>query len=70
LGPPTFNGTKYDYAVVTDNLKNGLSILVRNVTDFQEKYDADVIFKVIEEGFDNVLNVPKKIYQGKDCVYG
>ena len=67
LGPPTYQGYYYDYAVVTGG--DSLFVLARNVTEFKMKYDAEVLSKLESQGFTKFYNKPREIYQGTDCVY-
>jgi len=69
LGPPTFNGSQYEYAVVTDSCRLTLFVLARNVTEFKMIYDDGVRAKLREQGFMKFYNRPTEIYQGSDCVY-
>jgi len=69
LGPPTFKGNFYQYAVVTDNSNLNLFVLARNVTEFQQSYEEEVLGKLKEQGFTHIYNEPRKIYQETDCVY-
>ena len=69
LGPATYRGNQYQYSVVTDPLKLSLFVLARNVTEFKQKYDAEVLAKVKQQGFTKFYDQPTDIYQGKDCMY-
>ena len=69
LGPPTFLGNYYQYSVVTGPGKYGLFVLARNVTEFKQNYDAEVLAKLEEEGFSRFYDKPTNTYQGKDCMY-
>ena len=69
LGPPTFNGDYYQYSVVTDPYKLTLFVLARNVAEFKQNYDEEVLTKLKEQGFTRFYNRPKKVYQGPDCDY-
>ena len=69
LGPATYRGNQYQYSVVTDPLKLSLFVLARNVTEFKQKYDAEVLAKVKQQGFTKFYDKPTDIYQGKDCMY-
>ena len=69
LGPPTYQGYYYEYAVVTDRYDINLFVLARNVTDFKLNYDAEVLSKLKSQGFTKFYNKPRDIYQGTDCVY-
>ncbi|XP_065900303.1 apolipoprotein D-like isoform X2 [Dysidea avara] len=69
LGPPTFNGTYYQYSVVTDPFSANLFVLARNVTEFKQKYDEDVTTILKQQGFTKFYNKPIETYQGNDCMY-
>ena len=62
LGPATYNGTQYQYAIVSDPRKENLFVLARNVTEFERKYDSDVLAQLKELGFTSFVNKPKKVY--------
>ena len=44
-------------------------MLARNVTEFKQNYDAEVLAKLEEEGFSRFYDKPTNTYQGKDCMY-
>ena len=69
LGPPTFKGNLYQYAVVTDRSDLNLFVLVRNVSEFKQSYEEEVLAKLKEQGFTHIYNEPREIYQGSDCMY-
>jgi len=69
LGPPTFEEDQYQYSVITDRFKFTLFVLARNVTEFKQKYDKEVVAKLEEEGFTRFYNKPTETFQGKECLY-
>lgn len=69
LGPATFKGNYYQYSVVSGPEKLGLFVLARNVTEFKQNYDGEVLAKLKEQGFTRFYNKPTDSYQGKDCMY-
>ena len=69
LGPPTYEGNFYQYAVVTDSSDISLFVLARNVTEFKVNYEVEVLSKLESQGFTKFYNRPRDIYQGDDCVY-
>ena len=69
LGPPTYEGNLYQYAVVTGSSDIILFVLARNVTEFKVNYEAEVLSKLESQGFTKFYNRPRDIYQGDDCVY-
>jgi len=69
LGPPTFNGTYYQYSVVTGPDAVSLFVLARDVTEFKQKYEEDVMAVLKQQGFTKFYNKPKETYQGADCMY-
>lgn len=68
LGPVNDNNM-YDYAIVTDNLGLTLYVLGRDVEEFIEKYDSDVLTKLNELGFNGKVKEPVSTYQDTDCEY-
>ena len=68
LGPVN-DKNKYDYAIVTDNLGLTLYVLGRDVEEFIEKYDSDVLTKLNELGFNGKVKEPISTYQDTDCEY-
>jgi len=69
LGPPTYKGYFYQYAVVSNKCKTILFVLARNVTEFKQSYEEEVIAKLKELGFTRFHNKPRETYQESDCVY-
>jgi len=69
LGPPTYKGYFYQYAVVTDNSDLNLFVLARNATEFKQNYETEVLTKLKSQGFTKIYNKPIELYQGNDCVY-
>ena len=67
LGP--VNNNMYDYAIVTDNLGLTLYVLGRDVSEFNIKYNSDVLEKLDALGFNGELKKPIPTYQEKDCDY-
>ena len=49
--------------------KLDLFVLARNVTEFKQNYDGEVLAKLKEQGFTRFYNKPTDSYQGKDCMY-
>ncbi|XP_065899621.1 uncharacterized protein [Dysidea avara] len=69
LGPPTYNGSLYQYHVITDGSDRNMFVMVRNVTLFKEKFEATVLQKLEQQGFNKSYNKPVAEYQGNDCQY-
>ena len=69
LGPPTFNGNLYQYAVVTNKCKLNLFVIVRDVAEFKRSYEEEVLTILKEQGFTHFHNKPRETYQGSDCEY-
>ncbi len=67
LGPINKDGL-YDYAIVSDNIGLFLFVLARNVTEFNELYDAEVQVTLTELGFVGPL-APIPTNQSADCIY-
>ncbi len=68
LGPPTYNGSLYEYSVVSDPFKLTLFVLARNVTEFQETYEEGVLERLKERGFTGLFNTPIATEQ-EGCTY-
>lgn len=58
LGPPTWNGSQYEYSVVSDPLRLTLFVLARNVTEFNERWDTEVRSFLEVNGFNQLWNTP------------
>ena len=69
LGPATFNGYYYQYSVVTGPWRVYLFVLARNVTEFKQNYDHEVLTELKEQSFTKFYNKPVETYQGNDCIY-
>ena len=67
LGPVV--NDEYDYAIVSDDNQLSLFVLVRNVTNFFELYNDDVMDTLVEMGFTKKINEPMLIEQYTECVY-
>ena len=68
LGPDTYNGTMYEYSIVSDPLKLTLFVLARNVSEFYEKWNYQVMSTLHNLGFDNFINNPISTVQD-GCTY-
>ena len=66
LGPVVDDS--YDYAIVSDNFALSLFVLVRNVTDFYENYNEDVLESLDEFGFNKFWNYQIFMNQ-ENCSY-
>lgn len=70
LGPATYGSKgEYQYTVITSPGKIFSWILARDVTLFREKYEAETLQFLKENGYNSFYNKPKKTYHEKDCVY-
>ncbi|XP_076075532.1 outer membrane lipoprotein Blc-like [Mytilus galloprovincialis] len=70
LGPATFGpDNKYQYALVSDNLKATLFVLARDPVVFKRDYEAEVMQFLKSEGFTSIINKPISTYHGADCTY-
>lgn len=58
LGPATYNGSLYEYSVVSDPLKFTLFVLARNLTDFATTWASGVLQRLKENGFTEFWNTP------------
>lgn len=68
LGPATYNGSQYQYSVVSDPLKLTLFVLARNVSEFMATWAEGVLERLKAEGFTGVLNTPILTVQ-ENCTY-
>jgi lipocalin len=68
LGPATYNGSLYEYSVVSDPLKFTLFVLARNLSAFAETWQAGVLERLAALGFTNFLNTPLATVQD-NCTY-
>ena len=68
LGPDTYNGSLYEWSIVSDPLKFTLFVLARNVTDFYNNYDSQVLDLLNDFNFTGILNTPIKTQQ-IGCIY-
>ena len=69
MGPPTFKGNYYQYSVVTGPKKLDLVVMARDVAEFKQNYEKEVLAKLKEQGFTRFYNKPTETYQGNDCIY-
>ncbi len=61
---------KYQWAVISDPIGVNLFILARNVDEFRDRYESQVILEVEMLGFRFPFNRPRKTYQSTaDCQY-
>jgi len=67
LGPINDEGL-YDYAIVSDNIGLFLFVLARNVSEFNELYNDEVLIKLTQLGFVGPTQ-PIPTVQGPGCVY-
>lgn len=58
LGPATYNGSLYEYSVVSDPLYFTLFVLARNLTSFAETWQDGVLQRLAQLGFTNFFNKP------------
>jgi lipocalin len=58
LGPATYNGSQYEYSIVSDPLKATLFVLARNVTEFYTRWSANVSVTLAQLGFTGFFNSP------------
>jgi apolipoprotein D and lipocalin family protein len=66
LGPIV--NDQYDYSIVSDDKQISLFVLARNVTEFFEKYDYEVLQSIYDFGFTSYFNEPRVVYQ-ENCPY-
>jgi lipocalin len=58
----------YQYSIVSDNLKLSLFVLARNVSEFYDLYDEEVLKSLEKYGFTKNINKPLVMEQ-VDCDY-
>lgn len=68
LGPPTYNGSMYQYSVVSDPFHLTLFVLARNLTLFAEEWQAEVLQNLTDLGFTKFYNTPIATKQ-ENCTY-
>lgn len=68
LGPATYNGSLYEYSVVSDPLKFTLFVLARNLTTFANTWASGVLERLKQAGFTSFLNTPIPTIQD-NCTY-
>lgn len=68
LGPPTFEGYKYQYAVVSDPFELTLFVLARNLTLFSQTWQEGVLERLNTTGYSQLWNTPVPTVQ-EGCEY-
>jgi lipocalin len=68
LGPENYNGTEYEYSIVSDPLKLTLFVLTRNISRFQQYWETNVLNYLKEQNFTGFLNTPIPTVQD-GCIY-
>jgi hypothetical protein len=68
LGPATYNGSLYEYSVVSDPFKLTLFVLARNLTHFASEWAQGVLGRLSAAGYTRVLNTPIETVQA-GCTY-
>jgi lipocalin len=58
LGPATYNGSLYEYSVVSDPFQLTLFVLARNLSAFATRWQVEVLDFLKGRGFTRVLNTP------------
>lgn len=66
LGPIV--DSKYDWAIVSDNLSSFLFVLARDVNKYNSEYKDEILKILDEDGFQG-FKKPVDMYQGSDCKY-
>ena len=61
IGP--IENEEYQYSVVSDPYKLGLYVLVRNVEEYYELYNDEVMLFLNDTGFNKLYNNPIQITQ-------
>ena len=68
LGPATYDGYMYEYSIVSDPLKATLFVLARNVSEFYDRWNANVSASLRLVGFTGFFNTPLPTVQN-GCAY-
>lgn len=68
LGPETYNGSLYEYSIVSDPFKLTLFVLARNLTEFTAYWQTEVLSWLEKNGFTRLLNTPIATVQD-GCTY-
>jgi apolipoprotein D and lipocalin family protein len=68
LGPETYEGYYYEYAVVSDPFLFTLFVLTRNLTTFAERWQQPLLQNLTNLGFTQFWNTPIATEQ-EGCVY-
>jgi lipocalin len=68
LGPESYNGSQYEYSIVSDPFKLTLFVLARNSTEFAETWQQQVLDWLGKNGFTRFLNTPIATVQ-EGCTY-
>lgn len=63
LGPATYNGSLYEYSVVSDPFKLTLFVLARNLTRFAGNWSQGVLSRLAAAGYTRILNTPIETVQ-------
>jgi hypothetical protein len=63
LGPASYNGSFYEWSIVSDPLKATLFVLVRNLTTFEDRWEDDILSFLAEAGFTETWNAPIETIQ-------
>jgi lipocalin len=58
LGPDDFNGTQYQYSVVSDPFHLTLFVLARNLSLFRQTWQEGVLQRLTDLGFTKIINKP------------
>lgn len=58
LGPETYNGSHYQYSIVSDTFKLTLFVLARNLTLFAAEWAEGVLQRLTAAGYTRILNTP------------
>lgn len=68
LGPATYNGSQYEYSIVSDPFRLTLFVLARNLTTFTAQWQAAVLQRLAALGFTKFLTKPIATVQ-EGCAY-
>jgi len=69
VGEPEDGQSQYPWAIVSVPFQTSLFILARDVNEFKEKYEANVLALVQDMGFKHFYNKPVETVHSRDCTY-
>ena len=59
----------YSYSLVTDAQRLNLFVIVRDVAEFEDEFEQEVLEFLDENGFNTPINSPVKLFHSDECQY-